>query len=92
MIEVANNGPLEAHGRDEVRSRDVSEKVIPFPNPKGARWAQQRSKFALQLGSKPYALSIFISDAARRDSKVVCIETKRQDEDKPEPRAAQSLE
>jgi hypothetical protein len=28
MIEVANNGPLETPARVEVRSRDVSEKLI----------------------------------------------------------------
>jgi hypothetical protein len=67
----------------------VSEKLIPFPNPKGATSDRHRSKFALQLGCKPYALSIFMSDATRRDSKVVCIEKKRQGEDKPESRSAE---
>jgi hypothetical protein len=50
------------------------------------------SKFALQLGSNRYALSIFMSDVTHRDSNVVCIETKRQGEDKPGLRAARSLE
>ena len=88
VVRVANNGPLEANARVEVRSRDVSEKVIPFPNPKCARPDQHGSEFAIQLGCKPYALSIFMPVRKRRDSKVICIETKRPCEDKPESRSA----
>ena len=89
MVEIANNGPLEAHARVEVRSRDVREKVIPFSCPKSARPDQHGSKFALQLGSRPYALSIFVPHAKCPDSKVICIDTKRQWGDKPESRSAE---
>jgi len=85
-----NNRPASRFVRYENGSRDVSEKVIPFPCPKSARLDQHGSKLALQLGCKPYALSIFIPEATHRDSKVICIETKRQCEDKPESRSAAS--